>query len=361
VGRNAIVENAGLIGASRIMRKAGDMHGYILSAVLLLAVGAEPPVDRVPTPQIPPQRKVEPTKPEPRPTLKFEQLSFENEQLQRETKLFHDLAEERTAGGESQLYRSQGSAFQRQANGLTTPYPQYCAYWTSKPSARPSHYFAIWLEGPTVNGVERLNKLRVESRVNARNLWTATVDYSVSFQDGKPERNVSVTVEPSDDYVRRDPQSHARRLQLLSPTVSAVFKETRDLRYDFNSVLSSRPAFDHIVQALGSTPETLRDQVLAELEAFRRQTREQFESDLLSGGSLTLTDSRGATSAEPPRKDIALITELKAATKKALQDQAEQQIAAQETVVRENFREIHAVIQQALPLRDMVEELSRKE
>jgi hypothetical protein len=337
-----------------------NVHAYVISAALLLAVGAEPPVDRVPTPQIPAQRKAEPIKPEPQPILKFEKLSFANEQLQRETKLFHDLAEERTAGGESQLYSSQGSAFQRQANGLTTPYPQYCAYWTSKPSARTSHYFAIWLEGPTVNGVERLNKLRVESRVNARNLWTATVDYSVSFKDGKPGRGVSVAVEPSGDYARRDAESHARRLQLMSPTVSAVFKETRDMRYDFNSVLSSRPAFDHTVQALGSTPETLRDQVLAELEAFRRQTREQFESDLLSGGSLTLTDSRGATSAEPPRKDIALITELRAATKKALQDQVEQQIAAQETVVRDNFREIHAAIQQALPLRELLEELARE-
>jgi hypothetical protein len=97
--------------------------------------------------------------------------------------------------------------------------------------------------------------------------------------------------------------------------------------------------------ALYESPESLRDAVLADLDALRKQVHQQLES--LAG--MEVADMTHVRSDNPPMEMPATERPPPAATKEALLAQAETAIAQREKLVREHYEAMHAAIHEAFP------------
>jgi hypothetical protein len=186
--------------------------------------------------------------------------------------------------------------------------------------------------------------------------WAAEVEYSVNpLVKGPPRPNVSVSV----GRVRGDARSPfdtprgAQVIRLTGPSVNVSVEQSPQLKYRFHSQYASQRDFAATLDMLYGKPETLRDEMLADIEALRQQAKEQ----LAKNWHLRIYDERGATSAEPPRETPVFDEQQQpnAATRKALAGEVERKLGAQEAAIRDDFREIHAAVQRALPLRELLD------
>jgi hypothetical protein len=79
----------------------------------------------------------------------------------------------------------------------------------------------------------------------------------------------------------------------------------------------------------------------------------------VESGATTLVRDRTDVRSDNPPREIPISTRPPSAkTKQAFLDQVDKQLDAREKLLRENFREIHAAVQKALPLAKLRNELS---
>ena len=148
----------------------------------------------------------------------------------------------------------------------------------------------------------------------------------------------------------------SQKFRLTERFVSASVDETKDFNhfnYHFqakSAELDSGALVAHAVRHARSA----RDEALADIAALRKHAREQLET----GTTITVYDMTDVDSDNSPPEELISTRPPSAKTKQALWDEVEKQIAAQEAMIRENFREIHAAVQQALPLGTVLDELS---
>jgi hypothetical protein len=119
------------------------------------------------------------------------------------------------------------------------------------------------------------------------------------------------------------------------------------------------PDFATVLKAFYGTPEELRDFMLADIDALRKQSHEQLKAKLgITYYDMSQVRSDNPPQAAPTAPDGKLGRDLPPAVEKALAAQVEEQLQRDEDLVRKNFREIHAAVQQALPLRQLLKDLA---
>ncbi len=279
--------------------------------------------------------------PEKRPILAFEQLPFANRELQRQAKIFHELAEGLTnKGWHTQQYKD--------TRYSSNPY--YTAYWQSSVvtsstftrNKRPYRGISIALEGQFVDGKDRLNTLNVHGTIVPREGWAAQVGYNVSLSpDGVSVASISATT----GLARDDQVFSFGNFSLTSPYVTVSVSESKSFHYRFHAQLE-RDDLSRGMRKLFRSPETFRDELVVDFASLRKQARDQLNRK----AGITATDLRNVRSDRPPQEFPVSERSPSADTIQALLKKVEAQLAAQEKLVRENFRELHAAVQQALPL-----------
>ncbi len=290
---------------------------------------------------------------EKRPILPFAKLSFADDELQRQALIFHGLAERLAQKDwQVQLYKDDRHSTD----------PLYSAY-SQTSVVRGSSYFIkdrpylgmkIGLEGKGSNGTDRLNSLNVECIAAPRQGWAAQLRYNLrALGDGKIATHLSATA-----VLAREPDSlsfdySGQAISLMQRSVIVSASETPDFQYLFQTH-SVAMEWERALQMLCGTPEQLRDEVLADIATFRQRAREQIEQ----GTTIMFSDMRNVRSDNPPGQIPASTRPPQAQTKQALLAAVEKQLSAQETTLRQNFREIHAAMQQVLPLKELLSELS---
>lgn len=288
---------------------------------------------------------------EKRPVLTLDQLKFADGELQRKAKLFHDMGEK---------LAQKNWAIEHFKDVRYSADPRFVASWQSSavtsthyiPKVRPYQGISLAVQGKQADGADLLNGLGVSGVFAPADGWGAMVSYTVhTAPDGKTSWHLGATAA----LARKESifaLSGEQSVSLTSRWVSGWANESKAARYQFQAQL---PEVDlaKAFRTLYGTPETLRDGVLADIEALRKKAREQLEL----GNSTAYYDMSDVRSDNPPRQAPAAIRPPAAATKQALWAEVQRQLEAQEKTIWENFREIHAAIQQALPLQDLKEQL----
>lgn len=277
--------------------------------------------------------------PEP---VTFEQLSFADEKFRQHARRFHDWGEQLAQpAGKKGLYDA--GRISAASNSIT-----YTAWWqshkeNSNARSHDARSLTMRLEGPRHDGIERLNYLGVEARWQPLNEWNSHVSFLIDPRTkGAPRRAlVAHASRPGHVNDRGNP------IDPVSPYIAVAVQAQPQVRYTFTIGRTKHRDFADSLELLYGKPETMRDELLADLEELRQQARKL----LASGGATTVYDERDATSAEPPRETPVAFAQTRptAATEKALADGVEKQLLALETTLHADYLAIHAAIQKAMP------------
>lgn len=292
--------------------------------------------------------------PEKRPILRLDELKFADGDLQRQTKLFHGLGEQ-VAGKDWQVQLYKDHRY--------SPDPAFTAYWQTSVvtsanyimKVRPYQGLSISLQGKHADGVDQLNTMYAGGVLVPLEGWAAQVSYGVHpTRDGILKATLSATAGLArKDGVFAFDSSGPQMVRLTQQYVVAAATESTHSRYQFQTQIHP-PDLGRSLHTLYGTPETLRDEVLADIAALRKQAREELEV----GQTIKYFDMTNVRSDNPPREAPAAQRPPTAKTKEMLLAEIEKQLAEQETAMRENFQEIHAAVQQAFPLKPLLGELA---
>jgi len=288
---------------------------------------------------------------EKRPILKLEELNFAAPRLKRQAQLFQTLAESLA----KKDWHVQGFKDERYSVE-----PRYSASWQTSvvtstdylPKVRPYHGVTIFSEGRVVHGADRLQTLSVQGVLVPLCGWSARVSYGLSpNRQGRLMPSLSAVAGKVGEYPI--PYSFSYALQLTSRSVSVSERDSQEFQCAFKSNLPQLD-FKRALHRLYSTPEALRDEVLADIATLRQQVQTELES----GKTIELYDMHDVRSDNPPRRtprsDSSAAT---AETRQKLLAAVENQFIQEEATIRVYFRELHAAVQQALPLATVKDEL----
>ncbi len=300
--------------------------------------------------------------PPPAAVVAFDTLVFETDELQQHAKRFHDLAEKtKQKDWLVEFYKDH-----RSGNGgpflvgtWTTGKPQS---GTIQKKSLPYRGIGISMQGKKVNGVERLSTLKVTGTSAPQLGWGARLEFYFEIdQSGKLQRRIygwTSQIGELDHAIRFESSPYGNGMFLGGMRhVTARASGTSQDDYSFQAQLPS-PEFATVLKAFYGTPEELRDFMLADIDALRKQSQEELKAKK----GLTYYDTSQVRSDNPPRPEPpnpsgVLARPLPPAVEKDLAKQVESDLQRQEGLVQKNFREIHAAVQQALPLKEMVGEL----
>ena len=308
-----------------------------------------PPITDKPPPQHPSLK----LPPEKRPILSLDQLPLGDGELRRQAKLFHALAESIA----QKDWKVEGYKDER-----WSPHPWYVAQWQTSvvkstyyvKRDRPYHGITIRLSGENKDASDHLKSLGVSGVSVPAAGWAAQASYYLSISDdGQAKKELLAIVA----LVGNSEPFSFDGTQLTVRYVSASVSEgNRSYSYAFYAQLP-QANFERAARMLCNTPETLRDEFLADIDSLRKHAREQFDSGL----GMTMTDWRDVRSDRPPQKEPISQRPPSEETKQALWAEVEKYLARQENVIRENFREIHAAVRRALPMDTLLDKLNRED
>lgn len=251
----------------------------------------------------------------------------------------------------------------------------YDAYWRSRelsrpeppvvpPDARPYRNFYAFVSGPDPGEgqQERLSYLSMRSAWVPRDGWVAKVTVSrgrgASSSPGPP-CSFSVSVDRANKnrpYVfGRGISYGAYKISLMGNHVSASAHEKK-IDYGYSARLPRSMAnieteadFRSTVKAVYSSPESLRDYVLAQLDTLRKKAAAEIPK--LEG--VSATDFRGVKTDNPPQEasleEYPPGDEIKA----ELLAKVNAELDRREELIRAEHVAIHTAITTALSLRDL--------
>ena len=324
------------------------------------------------TPKLPPRHPSLRVPWSKRPILEFEQLPFSDASFKRQVRLFHDLAE-RVAAKDWLVRRYQDLRY--------SSAPRYVAVWQTSDvsgneyprNVRPYRSMGIALSGPSARGEEQVTTAGVGGRWVPLEGWAASVSLEVHSAPQKVPFGTGTLafvalVKAHDRFFRLDAGRSENVIRLTEYFVSVFVQPDRTLCYEYKGQLPSasslRDSAEDLAEsrrrflALYASPESLRDTVLAQLEKLRRLVQDQIPR--LEG--VNVIDYSGVRSDSPPiPSPAARLHPPSEETKKALLDQTLAELDSREKLVRENYREMHAAINKALPLGEVLDSLLAEE
>lgn len=309
-----------------------------------------------------PQNKADPTKPKPpprhpvttlphekRPKVAFDKLVFDNAELREVAKRSHDLGESlKQEKWVVEYYQD----FRRDWD------PLFMGNWRTPkinpngmgylPRDLPFRGVAMSLRGKHVAGVDRLTAVGVSGTLVPLQGWAAKVSCTVEVDTtGNLKRSlgaaIGIVAENSIPRFAFDAEP-GRCISLGRRWVRAHASKDH-FAYDLYAQTETEPDFKKMETILDTEPEALRDYLLGDIELLRKIARENLET----GKRLSTYDQRDVRSARPP-EPRAVQGELPEEVKKLLWNHVEQQLTADENLIRTGFREAHAAIKKALPL-----------
>jgi hypothetical protein len=288
-----------------------------------------------------------------RPVFKFDELNFATPELKQQTRILHELAQQ-TAGADWQVcgYR----------DGRYSNAPRMVSMWCTEPfpgtSIRtqhlPHHSYVIELTGPDSEPEKKdeLNAAKLIARWVPKAGWGAWIQCQLT-----PERNEPLTqcrvsvgvVNPNNSHFSRDNYTKSPSILLLSHQLSVQHKGR--LRAKYSVYLPRRtslppdeaPLYRRLLK-LYESPESLRDVLLADVEQMRQLSREEIPTRK----NVRVSDYGDYRLREPPshRPSSAVSDETLQTLLKSMLTALDER----ETLIRENYREMHAALVKALPV-----------
>lgn len=204
------------------------------------------------------------------------------------------------------------------------------------------------LRGKHVAGVDRLTSVGVSGTQVPLTGWAAKVSLSVEVDAvGKLKRHLgaAIGIVAENSIPRFAFDAEPGRCISLGRRWVRVHACKDHFAFGLYAQTETEPDFEAMEKILNTEPEALRDYLLGDIEQLRKIARENLEI----GKQLTTYDERSVRSDNPPRPQ-AVQGPLDEEVKKLLWNHVEQQLTADETLIRTGFREAQAAIKKALPL-----------
>lgn len=330
-----------------------------LVSTLCLAVCLTPPPVK-PTPS--------PAAPATRPVVPFDLLpAFDDDKLKDLAQRLHNLAESvKQKDWVAEYYQDA-----RYSGRLC-----YVGKWSTgklregsiHKKELPYRDFSLAFKGKPVAGVERLTSLSVSGTSAPKLGWGAKIHCYLE-PDASGKRTLLIfgwaaQMGPLDHALSFDVGPHRNSLFLGGQRhLEARASDGNRNQFRFYAQLPP-PDAKRVLKAFYGTPEELRDFILADIDALRKQSEGQFEA--VEG--FTFYDMSNVRSDNPPRPEPLreiqpggpgnLLIDLPDSVKSHLAKHVQDQLKNHEDLVQKNFREIHAAVQEALPLQEFVQELT---
>jgi len=300
-----------------------------------------------------------------RPQLEFEELQFATETLEQQTRLFHKIAE-----GIAQ----DDWFIQRYKDARYSPQPRYVASWQTTEERGTSYLrgkmpyrsLSIALTGTAVDDGDRLERGTANGRWVPGEGWAATVSYALGKYPSFVGTATAGQVHPQTPTFsfatgRRDTVS------LLQPRLSVTTKQGTTYSYSYEARWPAPTHGDVPPEvkaearqrffALYESPERLRDIALECLGNLRKLARDEISSRKNIRMRAVRVQRPPAPAPDPLDPQAAPDDE----TLAALMEAIEAELNRRETTIRENYTEIYAAINRALPiaaLRDALEDVA---